>query len=62
MIDREIKPYLEEVAEAQRRMELRRAFRRNQALGLLLVGAAILIWRLLHTPGGWLFPVGWWRL
>ena len=37
-------------------------FQRNQAIGLLLVAAVILIYRLFHTPSGWLFPAGWWRL
>jgi hypothetical protein len=40
----------------------RTAFRRNQAIGLLLAAAAVLTYRLLHTPSGWLFPPGWWRL
>jgi ferric-dicitrate binding protein FerR (iron transport regulator) len=39
-----------------------RLFRRNQAIGLLLVAAAVLAWRLTQTPAGWLFPPGWWRL
>jgi hypothetical protein len=38
------------------------AFRRNQAIGLLLAAAAVLVYRLLHTSSGWLFPPGWWRL
>jgi hypothetical protein len=45
-----------------RRDAQRKAFRRNQAIGLLLAAAAVLTWRLLHTPSGWLFPPGWWRL
>ncbi len=40
----------------------RAQFHRNQAIGLLLAAAAVLAWRLLHTPSGWLFPQGWWRL
>ena len=44
------------------RRDLQRfSFRRNQAIGLLLAAAAVLAWRLLHTPAGWLFPQGWWR-
>ena len=39
-----------------------KTFRRNQAIGLLLFAAAILAYRLVHTPSGWLFPPGWWRL
>jgi hypothetical protein len=38
------------------------SFHRNQAIGLLLAAAAVLMYRLLHTPSGWLFPQGWWRL
>jgi hypothetical protein len=29
---------------------------------LLIVAAVVLLYRLLHTPSGWLFPTGWWRL
>ena len=39
-----------------------RLFRRNQAIGLLLAAAAVLAYRLIHTPSGWVFPQGWWRL
>jgi hypothetical protein len=45
-----------------RRESQRRIFHRNQAIGLLLAAAAVLAYRLLHTPAGWLFPPGWWRL
>jgi len=45
-----------------RREAQRRLFRRNQAIGLMLAAAAALAYRLLHTPSGWLFPPGWWRL
>jgi len=45
-----------------RRDSQRNLFRRNQAYGLLLTAAAVLAWRLAHTPPGWLFPPGWWRL
>jgi len=45
-----------------RREEQRRLFRRNQAIGLLLIALAVLIYRLLRTPSGWIFPAGWWRL
>ena len=47
---------------AARRESQRRLFHRNQAIGLLLTAAAVLAYRLLHTPSGWLFPPGWWRL
>jgi hypothetical protein len=45
-----------------RREAQHRLFHRNQAIGLLLTAAAVLAWRLFHTPSGWLFPPGWWRL
>jgi len=61
MVDRRIKPYLEQVAEEQRRQEQHRAFRRNQVFGLLLIAAAIVAWRLFHTNPKWIFPPGWWR-
>ena len=44
-----------------RREAQRKAFHRNQAIGLLIAAAAVLTWRILHTPSGWLFPTGWWR-
>jgi hypothetical protein len=57
-----IKPYLEQKAEQDAREEQRRLTRRNQALGLVLIAAAILVWRLFHTNPTWIFPSGWWRL
>jgi hypothetical protein len=57
-----IKPQSLKQEEAALRDQQRALFRRNQAIGLLLVAAAVLGWRLLHTPAGWLFPPGWWRL
>ena len=62
MVERRIRPYLEQVALRERREELRRLSRRNQALGLVLVAGAILAWWLFHTRPGWIFPTGWWRL
>ena len=47
---------------AARRDQQRRLFHRNQAIGLLLAAAAVLAYRLAHTPSGWLFSPGWWRL
>ncbi len=47
---------------AARRDEQRRLFRRNQAIGVLLIALAVLVYRLLRTPSGWIFPQGWWRL
>ena len=61
MVERRIKPYLQQIAEEERREEQRRVFRRNQAFGLLMVAAAILIWWLFHTNPRWIFPPGWWR-
>jgi hypothetical protein len=51
-----------EQERAARRDQQRRLFHRNQAIGLLLAAAAVLAYRLLHTPSAWLFPLGWWRL
>ena len=44
MVERRIKPYDEQVAEEERRNVQRRAFRRNQTFGLLIIAAAILSW------------------
>jgi hypothetical protein len=49
-------------AHRARREAQQRAFRRNQGLGLLLIAAALLAYRLTQTPSGWIFPSGWWRL
>jgi hypothetical protein len=61
MVERHIKPYQEQLAEQQRRIEQLQAFRRNQTFGLLIVAAVILIWWLFHTNSNWIFPPGWWR-
>ena len=61
MVQPRIKPFKQQADEQARRTEQRRIFRRNQAFGLLLVAAAILIWRLFHTNPAWIFPAGWWR-
>jgi hypothetical protein len=61
MVESRIKPFKQQADERARRAEQRRIFRRNQAFGLLLVAAAILIWRLFHTNPTWIFPTGWWR-
>ena len=45
-----------------RRDQQRQHFRRNQAIGLLVAAGAVLIYRLLRTPSGWIFPHGWWKL
>jgi hypothetical protein len=61
MVETRIKPHSQQVAEQARRAGQTRAYRRNQALGLLLVAAAILVWWLFHTNPKWIFPPGWWR-
>jgi len=61
MVQTQIKPYDQEVAEKERRRRQLRVYRRNQVFGLLLVAAAILLFRLLHTNPRWIFPTGWWR-
>jgi hypothetical protein len=61
MVNRRIKPYAQQEAEAARRATQQRAFRRNQAFGLLLFAAAIFAWWLVHTRPGWAFPAGWWH-
>ena len=62
MVDRRIKPYFEEKAEQERRAEQTRAYKRNQAIGLVLVAGAILTFWLFRTNPAWIFPTGWWRL
>jgi hypothetical protein len=62
VVDRRIKPYFEQKAEEERRAEQTRAYRRNQAVGLVLVAMAILTFWLFRTNPGWIFPAGWWRL
>jgi Na+/H+-translocating membrane pyrophosphatase len=62
MVEARIKPYYEKVAEDARRAAQRWLFRRNQAIGLILVAVVIVIWTLLHTNPAWIFPSGWWRL
>jgi hypothetical protein len=61
MVETRIKPYIEQVAEKDRREQQRRAFLRNQVFGLLLVAAAIFVWWLFHTNPRWIFTPGWWR-
>ena len=56
-----IKPYAQQQAEQARRAEQKRAYRRNQAIGLVIVAAAICAWWLFHTNPKWIFPTGWWR-
>jgi uncharacterized ion transporter superfamily protein YfcC len=61
MTPHRIKPHFEQEAEKARREEQTRVFRRNQALGLVLLAMAILAWGLFHTNPKWIFPPGWWR-
>jgi hypothetical protein len=61
-MDNRYKPlHVQQERSALRQIQ-HRLFQRNQAIGLLLVAAAILVYRLFHTHSGWLFPTGWWRL
>jgi hypothetical protein len=61
MVQTRIKPHFQEAAENARREAQLRVYRRNQAVGLMLVAAAIFLWWLRHTNPAWLFPQGWWR-
>ena len=61
MVETRIKPYSEQLAEEAARTEQRRLYRRNQALGLVILAAAICTWWLFHTNPRWIFPPGWWR-
>jgi hypothetical protein len=61
MVETRIKPHSQQAAEHAARAEQRRLYRRNQALGLMIIAAAILIWWLFHTNPKWIFPPGWWR-
>ena len=61
-MDNKLENYSVQQERTARRDAQRKAFHRNQAIGLLLAAAAVLTWRLLHTPSGCLFPPGWWRL
>ncbi len=62
VVERRIKPYFEEQAELARRAEQTRVYRRNEAIGLVLVAVAILVFWLFRTNPAWIFPTGWWRL
>ena len=61
MVQTRIKPHDQQVAEAERRAEQTRVFRRNQMFGLLIVAAAIFVFWLIRTKPGWVLPAGWWR-
>lgn len=62
MGDRRIQPYFEKKAAEEQRALQTRAFRRNQALGLVALAALVCLWWVYHTNPAWLFPRGWWRL
>lgn len=62
IVDTRIKPQAEREAGVERRAQQRRTYRRNQAFGLLMLAAAIVIFWLVRAPRGWAFPAGWWRL
>ncbi|MGA2650642.1 MAG: hypothetical protein ABSF28_08970 [Terracidiphilus sp.] len=61
MVQTRIKPFSQRAAEEAKRADQRRIFRRNQVIGLLILAAAIVLWRLFHTNPAWIFPSGWWR-
>lgn len=61
-MNNKMESYAVQQERSTRREVQRQSFRRNQAIGLLIAAAAVLVYRLLHTPSGWLFPTGWWRL
>ena len=61
MVNRRIIPLNQQRQQALRRQRQSTRFRRMQAFGLLAFAALFLLFRLLHTPAGWLFPHGWWR-
>jgi hypothetical protein len=61
MVQTRIKPHDQVVAEAERRAQQMRVFRRNQMLGLLIVAGAIFVYWVIHTKPGWVLPAGWWR-
>jgi hypothetical protein len=61
MVETRIKPHHQQVAEQEAREQQRRAFRRNQVFGLVMLAASICLWWLLHTNPKWIFPAGWWR-
>ena len=43
MVETRIKPYYQQVAEKEAREQQRRAFRRNQVFGLMIVAGAICV-------------------
>jgi hypothetical protein len=61
-MDNRLKSYDVQQQRQARRAVQRRSFFRRQAVGLLIAAAVVLAYRIFHTPSGWLFPQGWWRL
>ena len=61
-MNKNVENFTDQQERTARREAQRLSFHRNQAIGLLLAAAGILAYRVLHTPSGWLFPQGWWRL
>jgi hypothetical protein len=61
MVDRRIKPHYELVAEQEAERQQRHAFRRNQAIGLVILAALVCLVWLLRTNPAWLFTPNWWR-
>jgi hypothetical protein len=61
MIEMQIKPYSQQVAERTARERQQRVYRRNEVIGLVMVAAAILVVWLVRTNPKWIFPPGWWR-
>ena len=61
MVDRRIKPYFAVQAELARCLVETRVFGRNEAIGLVLVALAILVFWVFRTNPNWIIPPGWWR-
>jgi hypothetical protein len=61
VVETRIKPHLQQAEQVARRARQRRAYRRNQVFGLVILAAAICIWWLFRANPGWIFPTGWWR-
>jgi hypothetical protein len=61
MVQNRIKPYHQQAAEKANRAAQLRVYRRNQAIGLVLVALVILVTWLVRTNPKWIFPTGWWR-
>jgi hypothetical protein len=54
-------PQLDQTEAEARRATHLRAFRRNQALGLILFAAAILAWWYFHANKSWIWTPNWWK-